>query len=333
MATIRKPTQSEFDQKPAVAAARKTASEAGEIGSAVTGGIADTLITIILFPAVFIGLWHGPFVLLGGDIAEGIVRIAIGSAALYVLINRFKRKREAGRQRQLGAAAARVPAPGHSRQEAASQRPRGEFAEQSQGAPSHALAPSKLRYSREALMPKLIWCSLAAFCFGYLSFSEFGPMFVLALFFAFRAAVLLLNVVSPSVCLKLSADDVESTDLVGLTVKMRWQDVASISHSQEHFLKQHFSLRYGSRKFVQLLGFDADGQQRILRVPYKALSLEAQDITTLIEKAQNDELAGGKPRTPATRLQTPMQSAKSLPVSDLPEVRASVQTGFGRKGL
>ncbi|MEM1053312.1 MAG: hypothetical protein AAGI28_14575 [Pseudomonadota bacterium] len=333
MATIRKPNQSEFDQKPAAKAARKAASEAGEIGSAISGGIADTLITLVLFPAVFIGLWHGPFILLGGDIAGGIVRIIIGGVALYVLANRFKRKREAGREKQLGRAMAKKPAPANAQMPSATQLPREDLSGQSHCAPSYALAPSTVRYSREALMPKLIWCSLAAFCFGYLSFSEFGFMFVLALFFAFRAVVLLLNVVSPSVCLKLSETDLESTDLVGINTKMRWHDVASISHSEEHFLKQHFSLRYGSRKFVQLLGFDAEGQERILRVPYKALSLEADDIMTLIEKAQNNELAGGRPRASATTPQTPTQSAKGLPVSDLPEVRASVQAGFGRKGL
>jgi hypothetical protein len=188
--------------------------------------------------------------LLGGDIVEGIARIAMGGAALYVLNNRLRRKRAAGREKQLGRDMASEPIPNRANNSAQSKQPHSRPESQSNLAPSRSLAPSAVRYSREALVSKLIWSSIAAFCFGYLSFSEFGPMFVLCLFFAFRAVVLLLNVISPSVCLKLSESGVESSDLIGISTEMRWQDVASISHSEQHFLKQHLSLRYGSRKFV-----------------------------------------------------------------------------------
>lgn len=335
MATIRKPTQSELNQAPAAKKVRKVAGEAGEIGSALGGGIADTLITIVLFPALFFGLWHGLFILLGGHVIAGVLHLAIGGGALYVLSQRFKRKKDAGRAKQLGCEmASETSANGadNSIQQHGAMVSLGLASEQ-------ALAPSQIHFSRQALVSKLIPVAFVSFVFGVVSFSEFGFMFVLCLFFAFRAVVLLLNIVNPSVCLELSARGVGASDLVGFSAEMNWRDVATIAEETAHPLKQHLSLRYGSRKFVKLLGYDPNGAERTLRVPYKMLSLDVADVAALIEKAQKNELAGHAPAWTSKRANPSVQatpstpSAPSLPQSDLTELRARAQTGFGRKGL
>jgi len=332
MATIRKPTQSEFHQAPAAKAARKVASEAGDIGSALGGGISDTLVMIILFPALFLGLWHGPFILLGGDVIAGVLHLAIGGGALYVLNKRFKRKRDAGRAKQLGREMAAETAP------SATGDPAAQRSEKIGVAPvrEKVLAPSQIHFSRQALVSKLIPIGVAAFVFGALSFAEFGFMFVLCLFFAFRAVVLVLNIMSPSVCLKLSESGVETADLVGFSAEMHWHNVALISPAKASVLKQHLSFRYGSRHFVELLGFDTNGAERTLRIPYKMLSLEIADVEALIEKAQNNELAG---KAPARTIQRPNSTAPATPSashmrsSDTPDLRVRAQTGFGKRGL
>ena len=87
---------------------------------------------------------------------------------------------------------------------------------------------------------------------------------------------------------------------------------------------------------MELLGFDVNGEERILRIPFKSLSLEANDIATLIEKAQANELAGEDGHRTAQKANHSRQDqadAYGLPASDLPDVRARAQGGFGRKGL
>lgn len=312
MATIRKPNQSEFNASPAVESARKTVSDAGEIGAALGGGAMDLVVNILLFPFLFIGLWHGPFVLLGGDILEGAATTAVGLGALYVLVARRKRKTAASREKQLGTNL------------------------EADGSVRAVTAPSRILFARSAMVSKLALVGFISFVCFSLTFGEFGVMAILGGLFALRALILLVNVISPSLGVSFSPQGIEASDMVGFKSTLLWKDVASVKPTKAHPLNQYLLLRYGSRHFVEVLGYGANGAALTIRLPYKMFDLELGDIGALIDKAQSGEMSFAPSATRPQRQgwrASPEAHSPAFLQSDLPAIRTQRQSGFGRKGL
>lgn len=317
MNMIRKPKQSDLKQSRTAYALRTTVNETAKIGSTLAGGAADIVIMVVLSPFLLFGLYHGPFIMLGGNVTRGLFAFGLGLAALYLLLARRKRKKEASRNTQLGGFT-----------------PQGET-------PVNMAAPNQFRFARQALMSKFIMDGFACFVCAGLSLGKFGLMAVLAMLFAFRCLVFLVNIFSPSLGLKFTPSGIETTDLIGFKINMNWQQITTVQHSSGHILKQFFfepvlSLRYGSRDFVELTGIGATGAALTMRIPYKMFSLNFEDISTLLEKAQNGEMEITQSLFKAPSLGETFGNARpsaQLVRSELPALQDLRQAGFGRKGL